>query len=190
MEGQPCWSTEPGHRPPTTPPPAPPRSQDRHQPKSPAAFGAVVGRAKVRHPGAAAIGNLHPDNAAAGPDRDRLSRIARPAIPHTVTKKLPPGLPHPRKGVPGRAHRLRTRGRLSPARPARQSSRSPGRPSQPSAHPPFPARAALGEATGPPGGHTGMHARLNGARQAETRRQRGPSVAVRGKADGAHRPHR
>jgi hypothetical protein len=29
---------------------------------------------------------------------------------------------------------------------------------------------------------------LNGALQAETRRQRGPSVAVRGNADGAHRP--
>ena len=81
---------EPGHRPPTTPPPAPPRSQGRHQPKSPTAFGAVVGRAKFRHPGAAAIGNLHPDNAAAGPDRDRdrLSRIARLAKPYTITKKL------------------------------------------------------------------------------------------------------
>jgi hypothetical protein len=30
--------------------------------------------------------------------------------------------------------------------------------------------------------------RVSGARQAGTRRQRGPSVAVRGKADGAHRP--
>jgi hypothetical protein len=33
-----------------------------------------------------------------------------------------------------------------------------------------------------------MHARLGGARQAWTRRQRGSSVAVRGNADGAHRP--
>jgi hypothetical protein len=81
---------EPGHRPPTTPPPARPRSQGRHQPKSPAAFGVVVGRAKFRHPGAAAIGNLHPDDAAADPDRerDRLSRIARPAVSNTVTKQL------------------------------------------------------------------------------------------------------
>ena len=42
--------------------------------------------------------------------------------------------------------------------------------------------------TGPPDGHTGMHARLTGARQAGTCRQRGPSVAVRETADGAHRP--
>jgi len=33
-----------------------------------------------------------------------------------------------------------------------------------------------------------MYARFGGARQAGTRRQRGPSVAVRGKADGVHRP--
>jgi hypothetical protein len=33
-----------------------------------------------------------------------------------------------------------------------------------------------------------MHARLSGSRQAETRDRRGPSVAVRGNADGAHRP--
>src|ERR1039457_7696442 len=33
-----------------------------------------------------------------------------------------------------------------------------------------------------------MHARLSGSRQAGTRDRRGPSVAVRGKADGAHRP--
>jgi hypothetical protein len=40
----------------------------------------------------------------------------------------------------------------------------------------------------PPRGHTGMHARLSGACQAGTRGRRGPSVAVRGTADGAHRP--
>ena len=39
----------------------------------------------------------------------------------------------------------------------------------------------LRENTGPPGGHTGMHARLGSARQAGTRRRRRPSVAVRGK---------
>ena len=37
-----------------------------------------------------------------------------------------------------------------------------------------------GGTTGPPG-DTPMHARLSGARQAGKRRQRGPSVAVRGK---------
>jgi hypothetical protein len=39
-----------------------------------------------------------------------------------------------------------------------------------------------------PRGHAGMHARLSGACQAGTRGRRGPSVAVRGTADGAHRP--
>ena len=47
--------------------------------------------------------------------------------------------------------------------------------------PVLPARTIPGEATGPPGGHTGMHARLSGSRQAGIRDRRGPSVAVRGK---------
>jgi hypothetical protein len=44
------------------------------------------------------------------------------------------------------------------------------------------------EPAGQPGRTQGMYARFGGARQAGTRRQRGPSVAVRGKADGVHRP--
>ena len=56
---------------------------------------------------------------------------------------------------------------------------------------PFPA-ALPGKTTGLPGGHTGMHARLSGTRQAGTRRQRGLSVAVCGKStvctDRAHCP--
>jgi hypothetical protein len=36
--------------------------------------------------------------------------------------------------------------------------------------------------------HRGMHARLSGADRAGARRWRGPSVAVRKKADGVHRP--
>jgi len=54
--------------------------------------------------------------------------------------------------------------------------------------PPSYQRTRLPRPPPPPGNHrgrqagcTGMHARLSGSRQAETRDRRGPSVAVRGK---------
>jgi hypothetical protein len=49
--------------------------------------------------------------------------------------------------------------------------------------PPFPA-ARPWETTGPPDGHTGMHARLSAPRQAGTRRQHGPVRGRPQKADG------
>jgi len=51
-----------------------------------------------------------------------------------------------------------------------------------------PGRTSPGSLRAAGRAHTGMHARLGAARQARTRRQRGPSVAVRETADGAHRP--
>ena len=44
----------------------------------------------------------------------------------------------------------------------------------------LPRPSPPGGTAGRPGGHMGMHAHLSDARQAGTRRQRGPSVAVRG----------
>ena len=81
---------EPGHRPRATPPPAPPRGQPCHEPKSTAAFRVPVGRAQLRHPTAAAIGDLHPDSTGTGRhrDRDRLPGKTRAAVPNAVAEKL------------------------------------------------------------------------------------------------------
>jgi hypothetical protein len=73
-----------------------------------------------------------------------------------------------------------TNARATRARSARPSSRSPGPLSQSSAHLPYQPHPTR-ETTWAAGRHTRMHARLSGARQARTHRQRGPSVAVRGK---------
>ena len=56
----------------------------------PAAFRVIASRAQLRHPGAAAIGDLHPDSAGAGRyrDRDRLPGKTRAAVPDAVAEKL------------------------------------------------------------------------------------------------------
>ena len=177
---------EPGHRPPATPPPAPPRGQDRHQPQPPAVFRVTASRTQLRHPEAAAISDLHPDHAA--PALTATVTVS-PGSPTRYTAhyyrkaRLPVGQPHPCTGAPGRAPRPRTPGRPAPAPPAPPASRSPEPPPRSSAHPPFPAAPAR-ENHRRAGRTHGMHARLSGTRQAGTRRQRGPSVAVREKADG------
>jgi hypothetical protein len=81
---------KPGHGPPAAPPPAPPRGKPRHEPEPPAAFRVIAGRALLRHPGAAAIDDLHPDNADAGRHRDgnRFPGKTRAAVPHAVTEQL------------------------------------------------------------------------------------------------------
>ena len=81
---------EPGHRPRTTPSPAPPRGQPCHEPKPTAAFRVPAGRAQLRHPRAAAIGDLYPDSAGTGRhcDRDRLPGKTRAAVPNAVAEKL------------------------------------------------------------------------------------------------------
>jgi hypothetical protein len=77
---------EPGHRPPAAPPPAPPRRQPRHQPKTPAALRVAIIKTQLRHAGAAAVGDLHPDDPATGRhgDRDSPAGSARPAVPLTL----------------------------------------------------------------------------------------------------------
>ena len=104
-------------------------------------------------------------------------RLYRTLLPKSSLTSRAATSPH---GCPGRVPRRRTSGRPAPAPPARQASRSPEPPARPSAHPPFPVRPAQGNHRAA-GGHTGMHARLSGARQAGTHRQHGASVAVRGR---------
>jgi len=181
----------PGHRPPATPPPAPAGGQLRHQPQPPATFRLTTAGPQLRHTPAAAVSDLDPDHAAGGPDRDRdrLPFRARAAMPDAVPEQLA----HQQSGViparmPRPEHPGRERpGNPAPAPPARPPSRSPEQPPWPSSHPPSPPPASR-KPPGTAAGHTGMHARLGGPRQAGKRRRRGPSVAVRGTADGAHRP--
>ena len=143
---------EPGHGPPAAPPPAPPRGQARDQLQPPAAFRVPASRAQLRHPGPATVGDLDPDHAVPGRDRDR-DRLpgehpSRCAGRCCRTARSPAGPRHPRTGAPGRAPRRRKRGRPAPAPPAPQASRSPGPPPQSSAQPPFPARTDPGKCPG------------------------------------------
>jgi hypothetical protein len=88
---------------------------------------------------------------------------------------------HPRTGCPGPSNPADERsGQPRPLCPSGKVSRSPGPLPQSSAHR-LPGRPRSGKTRGAPGGHTGMHARLGGGRQAGTRSWHGPSVAVRGK---------
>ena len=176
---------KPGHRPPAAPPsPAPPRRQARNELKPPAAFRITARRTKLWRPRPGAVGHLDPDDAVPGDDRDRdrLPGSSRAAMPDTVTEDLAHQQDsHVSARVP-RAEYLEDEraGGPRPLRPpARQASRCPGPPPWPSPHPPFPARTSPGEVSGPPGGHTRMHARLRALRQARAIRPRArpwPSV--------------
>jgi len=79
-------------RPPSaaTPPPAPPRRNTRYELQTTAAFRIAVSGTQLRHPGAVAVDDLHPDNAVPGPDRDRLPGYPRRAEPQAVAEQLAP----------------------------------------------------------------------------------------------------
>jgi hypothetical protein len=62
---------KPGHHPPATPSPAPPRREARNELKPPAAFRIPARRTQLRRPRPSAIGDLDPDDAIPGPDRNR-----------------------------------------------------------------------------------------------------------------------
>lgn len=91
-----------------------------------------------------------------------------------LSEKQRPELQH--ADLTGNTNARATRDRS--ARPATSSSPEP--PAQPSAHR-LPGRPSSREHTRDRRADRGMHTRLAGACQAGTRRQRGPSVTVRGK---------
>jgi hypothetical protein len=181
---------EPGHRPPAASPP-PPRGQSRHQPQPPAIFRLTTAGPQLRHTRAAAVSDLDPDHASGSPDRDRdrLPCSARAAVPDAVGEQLA----HqqrgailarvPRPGHPGR-ERAGNPGLLSPAAVTLSGATAlatsgpalPGPPRGPGNH--------LGPQPGTRGCTPGSAARV----EPGIRRRRGPSVAVRKTADGAHRP--
>ena len=137
------------------------------QPQPPATFRLITAGPQLRHSPAAAVGDLDPDHAAGGPDRDRdrLPRRGRAAVPDAVAEQLtssaassPHGWPGPSTpAVNTRATRARS------ARPAIVTLSRTALAINASA---FPSRPASRETTQGDGGHTGMHARLGAARQA------------------------
>jgi hypothetical protein len=161
----------------------------RYQPEAPAALRILASLVQLRHPGADPVGDLDAHHLVPDPDRDRdrLAGSARPAVPETVAEEptssaasSPHGCPSP-STAPTNVRATRARS----ANPARVTVSRTAAPviSTPPSRPPS-SREPRGNARA----GRGMHARLGGARQAGKPRQRGPSVAVREKADGAHRP--
>jgi len=159
--------------------------------KPAAVFRFSTGRARLRHPWPAQVGDLDADDVVRyrDCDRDRLAGCARAAVPDAVGEKLA----HQQGGhvtarVPRAEYPVHKRASdPRPLRPSRKSHGLPDRLSHQRNRPSLPA-PARGSVRAAGRAHAGMHARLGGARQAWTRRQRGPSVAVRGNADGAYRP--
>jgi hypothetical protein len=145
---------EPGHHPPAVPPPAPPRREASDELKPATAFRITARSTQLRRPRPGAVGDLDPDDAVPGDDRDRdrLPGSTRAAVPDRITEDLADQQDgHIPARVPGgRVPQRRTYGRPAPAPPARQASRSPGPPAQPSPHPPFPGRPAPGKPAGQP----------------------------------------
>jgi hypothetical protein len=183
-------------QPPSAPPaPAPPRRETRDELKPPAAFRVAAHRTQLRRPRPGAVGDLDPDDAVPGDDRDRdrLPGSTRPAVPDTVAEDLADQQDSrvSARGARSRAPQRQMRGRPAPVPPARQASRSPGQPAQPSPHPPFPGRPAPGNRPG--SGRTQGNARsapprtssrtpgLRGPRPWTRPCLRPPSVAVRAK---------
>ena len=151
---------EPGHQPPAAPPPAPPRREARNELKPPAAFRITARRTQLRRPRPGAIGDLDPDDAVPGPDRDRdrLPRSTRAAVPDRITEDLADQQDRVISAwMPGPST-SETNARAARARSARPASVTLSRTAAlPSPHPPFPGRPAPGNWPG--SGRTQGHAR-------------------------------
>jgi hypothetical protein len=193
---------EPGHDPPAAPPPAPPRREARNELKPPAAFRITARRWKFWRPRPRPVGDLDPDDALTGTDRDcdRLPGSARTAVPHRITEDLTD-----QQFSIISARVLRAENQADECAGGPRPLRAPGkRHALPDRHPghhrtcPSPA-APPRETDRASGGRRDMHAQLGRERQADATGSarttsvarpwsRPPSVAVRETADGAHRP--
>jgi hypothetical protein len=158
---------------------APPPGGQSRQPQSSAIFSLITAGPQLRHTPAAGVGDLDPDHAAGGPDRDRLPFSARAAAPDAVGEQLTSRAASSPHGCPGPGHPGRERaGRPGPLRPP---SRSPAPPVAASA-PAFPGPPrGPGSHPDPRPGTRGCTLGSAARVKPEIRRRRGPSVAVRGK---------
>ena len=125
-----------------------------------------------RRPEPAPPGRYTPGSIA---DRAELGPQLEPGHGPPPTPWVPPGRGHPAHERPCGP---------CPLRPPGQRHALPNPPPSLSAHPHFPVRPPLAESGGPQAGHMSARSAQASACQAGTCRQRGPSVAVRGKADG------
>ena len=71
------------------------------QPQPPDTFRLITGGPQLRHSPAAAVGDVDPDHAAGGPDRDRLPLRARAAVPDAVAEQLTSSAASSPHGCPG-----------------------------------------------------------------------------------------
>jgi hypothetical protein len=71
------------------------------QPQPPDTFRLITGGPQPRHSPAAAVGDVDPDHAAGGPDRDRLPLRARAAVPDAVAEQLTSSAASSPHGCPG-----------------------------------------------------------------------------------------
>jgi hypothetical protein len=186
---------QPGQRPPSAPSPAPPRREARDELKPSAAFRITARRTQLRRPRPGAVGDLDPDDAVPGDDRDRdrFPGSSRAAMPDTVTEDLAHQQDsHVSAWVP-RAEYLGDE-RASGPRPLRPPGKRHALPDRrPGHHRTRPSPAAPPRETGrAAGGRRDMHAQLSRERQAGTTGlprpssvarpwSRPPSVAVRAK---------
>lgn len=135
------------------------------QPQPPDTFRLITAGPQLRHSPAAAVGDVDPDHAAGGPDRDRLPLRARAAVPDAVAEQLTSSAASSPHGCPGPSTpAVNTRAtRARSARPAIVTLSRTALVINASAFP-VPPRV--------PGNHPGrrrahrMHARLGAARQA------------------------
>ncbi len=179
-----CGSSNQVTSPPAAPSPPPPRREARNELKPPAAFRVAARRTQLRRPRPGSVGDLDPDDAVPGPDRDRdrLPGSTRAAVPDTVTEDLADQQDsHVPARVPGAEHlRDERAGGPRPLRPPGKRHALPDRRPAISA-PAFPGRPAPGNRAGPPGGHRECTPDSAANVKASARPRRGPSVAVRAK---------
>jgi hypothetical protein len=165
-------------QPPSAPPaPAPPRRETRDELKPPAAFRVAAHRTQLRRPRPGAVGDLDPDDAVPGDDRDRdrLPGSTRPAVPDTVAEDLADQQDSRVSArVPGAEHlRDKCAGGPRPFRPPGKRHALPDSP--PSHHRTRPSLAAPPRETGrAAGGRREMHAQLRPERQAVHRASADP----------------
>jgi hypothetical protein len=135
------------------------------QPQPPDTFRLITGGPQLRHSPAAAVGDVDPDHAAGGPDRDRLPLRARAAVPDAVAEQLTSSAASSPHGCPGSSTpAVNTRAtRARSARPAIVTHSRTALVINASA---FPVPPRVPGTTQGADGHTGMHARLGAARQA------------------------
>ena len=183
--------------------PPPPSRKAGNEVEPPAVLRVTASRSRFWHPRPAPVGDLDPDNAVQrlDHDRDRLAGGTRAAMPQAIGEKLA----HQQGGhvparVPGTEH-LADEGASGP-RPLRPPGKRHALPDRrhPGHHRTRPSPAAPPPGNRPGSGRTQGHARSAQPRTSSRRNglrrprpwtrpwSRPPSVAVRGNADGAHRP--